>query len=89
MDLFKKSSRGWNNATVHTAAVLRNWLAVHTIPLLQQAPYSHNLIPLHLYLIPIVKELLAGTNVATSSVVMAADGVADYDCLSALVAAQA
>ena len=86
LDLSKKSVRGWDKIPVHTTAMVRNGLAVHTIPLLQQASYSHELIPLDLFLIPILKELLAGPMVATSSVYSAAEGVADYDCIPVHIA---
>ena len=89
LDLSKKSVRGWNNSSVHTTAVVRNWPSVHTVLLLQQASYSHELTPLDLFLILRVKELPAGITITTSRVKIAADGVADYDCLLALIAAQA
>lgn len=65
----------WDNAPVHTAAVVKNWFAAHAIQLLEHAPYSPDLAPADFFLFTRVKELLAGTTIAADGVKQAWEGV--------------
>jgi histone-lysine N-methyltransferase SETMAR len=50
----------WDNAPVHTAAVVQNWFAAHNIQRLDHPPYSPDLAPADFFLFRRVKEELAG-----------------------------
>ena len=65
----------WDNAPVHTAAVVRNWFADNAIPLLEHPAYSPDLAPADFFLFPKVKEALAGITIAADGVKNAWDGV--------------
>jgi [histone H3]-lysine36 N-dimethyltransferase SETMAR len=49
----------WDNAPVHTAAVVHQWLIKHNIQVLPHPPYSPDLAPADFFLFPKVKEHLA------------------------------
>jgi hypothetical protein len=50
----------WDNAQVHTAAVVQEWFATHNIQQLEHPTYLPNLTPADLFLFRRVKEELAG-----------------------------
>jgi histone-lysine N-methyltransferase SETMAR len=50
----------WDNAPVHTAAVVQEWFAAHNIQRLEHLPYSPDLAPADFFLFRRVKEELAG-----------------------------
>ncbi len=50
----------WDNAPVHTAYIVTDWLAVRRVQLLQHLPYSRDLAPADFFLFPKVKKELAG-----------------------------
>ena len=50
----------WDNAPVHTAAVVTDWLAARHIQVLEHPPYSPDLAPADFFLFPRVKRELAG-----------------------------
>jgi hypothetical protein len=58
----------WDNAPVHTAAVVKDWFAANAIPLLEHPPYSPDLAPADFFLFPKVKEALAGNTIAADGV---------------------
>jgi len=65
----------WDNAPVHTAAVVKEWFAAHAIQVLEHPPYSPDLAPADFFLFPKVKELLAGKTIAASDVKKEWEGV--------------
>jgi histone-lysine N-methyltransferase SETMAR len=50
----------WDNAPVHTAAVIQHWFAALSIQRLEHPPYSPDLAPGDFFLFKRVKEELAG-----------------------------
>jgi hypothetical protein len=42
----------WDNAQVHTATSVKNWIAAHNIQLLQHLPYSPDLVPVDFFCSP-------------------------------------
>jgi histone-lysine N-methyltransferase SETMAR len=50
----------WDNAPIHTAAVVQHWFAAHSIQRLEHPPYSPDLAPADFFLFKRVKEELAG-----------------------------
>ena len=50
----------WDNAPVHTAAVVREWMAAKRFKLIEHPPYSPDLAPADFFLFPKVKMELAG-----------------------------
>ena len=50
----------WDNAPVHTAAVVKEWIAAHGVKMIAHPPYSPDLAPADFFLFPRVKEQLAG-----------------------------
>jgi len=50
----------WDNAPVHTAVVVRNWLAAREVQVLEHPPYLPDLAPADFFYFPKVKEELAG-----------------------------
>lgn len=54
-----------DNAPVHTALVVKSFLAKHGIPVLEHPPYSPDLAPCDFFMFPKVKEVLKGTRFET------------------------
>jgi histone-lysine N-methyltransferase SETMAR len=50
----------WDNAPVHTAAVVQEWLAAHGVQVIRHPPYSPDLAPADFFLFRGVKEKLTG-----------------------------
>jgi histone-lysine N-methyltransferase SETMAR len=50
----------WDNAPVHTAAVLTNWMTARRFQVIEHPPYSPDLAPADFFLFPSVKRELAG-----------------------------
>ena len=50
----------WDNALVHTAAVVRDWITAKGFVLLEHPPYSPDLAPADFFLFPKIKNQLAG-----------------------------
>ncbi len=50
----------WDNALVHTAAIVTDWLAARHVQMLQHPPYLPDLAPADFFLFPKVKKELAG-----------------------------
>jgi histone-lysine N-methyltransferase SETMAR len=65
----------WDNAPVHTAAVVQNWLAARAIQVLPHPPYSPDLAPADFFLFRKVKEELAGLTLTQESLKSAWEGV--------------
>jgi histone-lysine N-methyltransferase SETMAR len=65
----------WDNAPVHTAAVVKMWLAANNIQLLQHLPYSPDLTPADFFLFRRVKEELAGIQLSPATIKEAWEGV--------------
>ncbi len=65
----------WDNAPVHTAAVVADWFAARNIQRLEHPPYSPDLAPADFFLFPLVKDKLAGRTLAASKIKTAWDGV--------------
>ncbi len=57
----------WDNAPVHTAEVVRNYLAKHKIEMVPHPPYSPDLAPADFFLFPKGKTALSGRTLARSS----------------------
>ena len=65
----------WDNAPVHTAAVVQKWLSEHKIQMLEHPPYSPDLAPADYFLFPRVKELLAGRRLTQETIKTTWEGV--------------
>ena len=65
----------WDNAPVHTAAIVRNWFAARDIQLLEHAPYSPDLAPADFFLFPKVKEQQSGLTLTQDSLKTTWEGV--------------
>lgn len=50
----------WDNASVHTAAAVLEFLAARNVRMLEHAPYSPDLAPADFFYLPKVKEMLVG-----------------------------
>jgi histone-lysine N-methyltransferase SETMAR len=50
----------WDNALVHTATVVRDWLAARQVQMIDHPPYSPDLAPADFFLFPKLKMQLAG-----------------------------
>ncbi len=50
----------WDNAPVHTAAVVTNWMAARRFQIIEHPPYLPDLAPSDFFLFPSVKRELAG-----------------------------
>jgi len=57
----------WDNAPVHTAAAVKEYLAKRSIRVLEHAPYSPDLAPADFFYFPKVKEALAGRTLTDST----------------------
>jgi histone-lysine N-methyltransferase SETMAR len=67
--IFKKKRRNmaaqewffhWDNAPVHTAAVVKDWMAARDFRVIDHPPYSPDLAPADFFLFPTIKRQLAG-----------------------------
>ena len=65
----------WDNARVHTAAVVEEFVAKKSIQLIDHPPYSPDLAPAALFLFPKIKTDLAGTTMTQNSFKKTWDGV--------------
>jgi histone-lysine N-methyltransferase SETMAR len=50
----------WDNAPVHTAAIVKDWMAARQFKVIEHPPYSPDLAPADFFLFPKVKRELAG-----------------------------
>ena len=66
----------WDNAPVHTAAIVQDWLAAREVQVLPHPPYSPDLAPADFFFFPKMKEELAGRHLDQKSFKKAWDGVA-------------
>ena len=66
----------WDNAPVHTAASVKNWLAARGVQMVDHAPYSPDLAPANFFLFPKMKEELAGRYLTQDGFKTAWEGVA-------------
>jgi [histone H3]-lysine36 N-dimethyltransferase SETMAR len=57
----------WDNAPVHSAAVVQDWLAARGVQVLQHPPYSPDLAPADFFLFPKLKNHLAGKTITAQS----------------------
>jgi histone-lysine N-methyltransferase SETMAR len=57
----------WDNAPVHTAATITDWLAARRIKMIQHLPYLPDLAPANFFLFPKVKKELAGLTLTRES----------------------
>jgi histone-lysine N-methyltransferase SETMAR len=64
-----------DNAPVHTAAIVKNWLAARAIQMLPHPPYSPDLTPADFFLFRKVKEELAGLYLTQDSLKSSWEGV--------------
>jgi histone-lysine N-methyltransferase SETMAR len=65
----------WDNAPVHTAAIVQDWLVAHDVQVLRHPPYSPDLAPADFFLFRRVKEELAGITLDHSSLKKEWEGV--------------
>lgn len=65
----------WDNAPVHTAAVVKNWFAAREVKLIEHPPYSPDLAPADFFLCRKVKEELAGLTLSTETLKTTWEGV--------------
>jgi histone-lysine N-methyltransferase SETMAR len=65
----------WDNTPVHTAAIVKNWLATKEIQLLPNPPYSPDLAPADFFLFRKVKEKLASLHLTQESLKSPWEGV--------------
>jgi len=65
----------WDNAPVHTTAVVQDWFTAHAIQLLDHPPYSPDLAPADFFLFKKVKEELAGLTLTQQSLKKTWEGV--------------
>jgi hypothetical protein len=50
----------WDNVLVHTAAIVKDWMAARDFRLIDHPPYSPDLAPADFFLFPTIKRQLAG-----------------------------
>jgi histone-lysine N-methyltransferase SETMAR len=65
----------WDNAPVHTAASVKEWMAAKGIQVLEHPPYLPDLAPTDFFLFRRVKEALVGTTLDQDSLKTAWEGV--------------
>ncbi len=65
----------WDNAPVHTAAIVQDWLVTHDVQVLRNLPYSPDLVPADFFLFRRVKEELAGVTLDHSTLKKEWEGV--------------
>ena len=66
----------WDNAPVHTAAAVQNWLAARDVQVLPHPPYSPDLAPADFFFFTKMKDQLAGRTLTQESFKTTWDGVA-------------
>ena len=57
----------WDNAPVHTAAVLKDWMAVKQFQVIEHPLYSPDLAPADFFLFPEIKKQLTGKSLTQQS----------------------
>jgi len=65
----------WDNAPVHTARSVADFMAKHRFKLVEHPPYSPDLAPADFFLFPKVKAMLAGQHLEDDGVKVAWEGV--------------
>jgi [histone H3]-lysine36 N-dimethyltransferase SETMAR len=65
----------WDNASVHTAAVVKSWLTAKAFKVLEHPPYSPDLAPADFFLFRRVKEELSGLTLSQESLKKTWEGV--------------
>ncbi len=65
----------WDNAPVHTAAIVQDWLVAHDVQVLRHLPYSPDLAPADFFFFRCVKEELAGVTLDQSTLKKEWEGV--------------
>jgi hypothetical protein len=65
----------WDNAPVHTAAIVQDWLVAHDVQVLHHPPYMPDLAPTDFFLFRRVKEELAGVTLDQNSLKKELEGV--------------
>jgi histone-lysine N-methyltransferase SETMAR len=66
----------WDNAPVHTAAVVKDWMAARDFRLIDHPPFSLDLAPADFFLFPIIKRQLAGKTLTQETFKTMWEGVA-------------
>jgi histone-lysine N-methyltransferase SETMAR len=65
----------WDNAQVHTTAVVQEWLAAHNVQVIRHPPYSPDLAPADFFLFWRVKEQLVGLTLDQNMIKKTWEGV--------------
>ena len=65
----------WDNAPVHTAALVKSWLTAKAFTVLEHPPYSPDLAPADFFLFRRVKEELSGLTLSQESLKKTWEGV--------------
>jgi hypothetical protein len=65
----------WDNAQVHTTAVVQEWLAAHNVQVIRHPPYSPDLAPADFFLFWRVKEQLVGLTLDQNTIKKTWEGV--------------
>jgi hypothetical protein len=65
----------WNSAPFHTAAIVQDWLATHSVQVLRHPPYLLDLAPADFFLFRRVKDKLAGFTLDHSTLKKEREGV--------------
>ncbi len=65
----------WDNALVHTPAVVQTWIAANNVQVLEHPPYLPDLAPADFFLFRRVKEELAGIRLTPETLKKTWDGV--------------
>jgi histone-lysine N-methyltransferase SETMAR len=66
----------WDNAPVHTAAVVKDWMAARNFRLIDHLPYSLDLVPADFFLFPTIKRQLAGKTLSQETFKTMREGAA-------------
>ena len=66
----------WDNAPVHTAAVVKDWMAAKQLQVIEHPPYSPDLAPADFFLFPKIKKQLAGKTLTQESLKKEWEGAA-------------
>ncbi len=64
----------WDNAPVHTAAKVQEWMAANSVQVIEHPPYSPDLAPADFFLFEKVKKELAGMTLTRETFKMTWDG---------------
>ncbi len=65
----------WDNAPVHTAPIIQDWLTAHSVQVLRHTPYSPDLAPADFFLFRHMKNELAGVSLDHNSLKKEWEGV--------------